>query len=190
MENRQAEPARCVSHLYRPAPEQSQLRLRGSCGDAILTIPRRLFQHTLQTLRARSAGWRESGAIWSGSVDADERIWRAERVNFHHDLGDDAAGPFRLELAEGAKFALYRELQDAGLRLIALIHTHPDVDVDHSPIDARNQICGRVGFWSLVVPSYGLGQTSVHTFGVHRRLDRGWYRLTDAEVALHVRIQG
>jgi len=88
-----------------------------------------------------------------------------------------------LELTERAKFDLYRELAGSGLKLIALIHTHPENWVGLSPIDEQNQICSRIGFWSLVVPWYGRKPWRVNRFGVHLRSDPGWYRVPQKQIS-------
>ena len=51
-----------------------------------LTISPRLLAQTLMGLRMRSAGWRESACVWSGSRDGVVRD-----VTFHHELADDHA---------------------------------------------------------------------------------------------------
>jgi len=139
-------------------------------------------------MRERSAGRRESAAIWAGTVEEDR--WEARRVYFHHDLGDDRAGPLSLELSELAKYKLYETLHRERLRLIALIHTHPGAWVDLSDVDQQNQVCSRVGFWSLVIPWYARRPWRMTAIGVHVRTQCGWYRLTRNEVGHRVRIGG
>jgi proteasome lid subunit RPN8/RPN11 len=141
-----------------------------------LILPIRLFITTLEGLRDRSDGWRESAAVWAGRIER-ETDWLAERVYFHHELCDDRAGPLSLQLSEEGKFRLYRELAEFELRPIALIHTHPQGWVDLSEVDQRNQLSSRIGFWSLVVPWYGRGPWVIETIGVHTRAEEGWYRL-------------
>jgi proteasome lid subunit RPN8/RPN11 len=189
MDDRSAKPARRLPNLHGSVAQQLVDGLRATNTDSVLTASRDLFERTLSGLRDRSRGWRESAAIWSGRVTNGETLWRAERVDFHHELGDDRAGPLRLELSESAKFELYRELNKAGLRLVALLHTHPNEWVEHSFVDARNQICGRVGFWSLVIPWYGREPWQIQAFGIHTRVDRGWRRLRSGEIQRRVHIE-
>jgi proteasome lid subunit RPN8/RPN11 len=150
-----------------------------------LVISRELFTATMTGLRDRSAGWRESAATWAGHV-LEERDWIVEQVHFHHELCDDFGGPLSLELSEEAKFALYQELAKEGLRLIGLVHTHPTGWVDLGEIDQRNQLSSRVGFWSLVVPTYARKPWAVVSMGIHVRMDNGWHRLGPAELSSRV----
>lgn len=140
-----------------------------------------LFRSTMLGLAKRSAGWRESAAIWAGSVDGENAV--ASAVFFHHDLCDDRSGPLSLSLSERAKFDLYQTLAGRGMKLVALIHTHPDDWVGLSHVDQRNQICSRIGFWSLVVPFYGEHPWELRTLGVHIRTDSGWYQYLGPHIA-------
>lgn len=125
---------------------------------------------------------RESGALWSGIVEGD--LWRAEEVHFHHELCDDQARYGFLELSEDAKFALYEELASKKRKLVALLHTHPSKWVGLSLIDKQNQVSSRIGFWSIVVPCFGLEPWDITRMGVHTREARGWRRLRAEESKL------
>jgi proteasome lid subunit RPN8/RPN11 len=130
----------------------------------------------MKRLEERSEGRRESAAIWSGRVSGD--LAEATRVDFHHELCDDRATALSLELSEAAKFRLYQTLAELRLQMVALVHTHPSDWVDLSPIDRENQVCSRVGFWSLVVPHYGRPPWRLVDMGVHRRTECGWSRMS------------
>jgi proteasome lid subunit RPN8/RPN11 len=136
-----------------------------------LRVPSDLFRETMAELRNRSSGWRESAAIWAGTVS--EGQWTAKVARFHHRLCDDSGAPLFLELTEAAKFSLYSELETMGLRLVALIHTHPKDWVGLSAVDQANQICSRRGFWSIVAPRYGQEPWDTARFGVHSRIEDG-----------------
>ena len=107
---------------------------------------------------------------------------------FHHELADDRATPFSLELPEAAKFALYERLGARGEALLSLLHTHPAAGVGLSHVDQRNQLSSRVGFWSIVLPYYGVRDWRFEEIGFHVRCDRGWRRLevTEAQQCLRV----
>jgi len=153
-----------------------------------LIMSRNLFERTLHGLATRSANWRESAAIWAGSLIGDES--QVLKVYFHHELCDDKGGPLSLELTEEAKFTLYETLRRESLKLVGMIHTHPKDWVDLSLVDQGNQLCSRIGFWSLVVPWYARKPWELSSIGVHIRSDIGWYRLTPDEVIQHVIISG
>lgn len=144
-----------------------------------LQISRELLDRTLDGLRERSGGWRESGAIWIGDVK-DSRS-SVQDVLLLHDLCDDKGRSLSLELSEEAKFALYRELAERGQKLVGMIHTHPEDWVDLSRIDKANQLCSRIGFWSLVLPYYGERSWKIESTGVHIRIDSGWHWFSKEE---------
>lgn len=144
-----------------------------------LQISRELLDRTLDGLRERSDGWRESGAIWIGDVkDSQSSV---QDVLLFHDLCDDRGRSLSLELSEEAKFALYRELAERAQKLVGMIHTHPEDWVDLSGIDKANQLCSRIGFWSLVLPYYGKRPWEIESTGVHIRIDSGWHWFSKEE---------
>lgn len=87
-----------------------------------------------------------------------------------------------MELSEDAKFHLYQELNQRGLKLVGMIHTHPEDWVELSPVDKRNQLCSRIGFWSLVVPWYGQQPWHLPEMGIHARSATGWEQFTGEEI--------
>src|ERR1017187_6758389 len=146
-----------------------------------ILISRSIFETTLSKLAERSSGWRESAGIWAGAISGDDAT--VTDLYLHHELCDDHGRALSLELTEEAKFALYRRLAASGLKLIALIHTHPENWVGLSPIDERNQICSRIGFYSLVVPRYGRKPWQLASLGVHVRGDSGWRQIPISQVS-------
>lgn len=152
-----------------------------------LEVPRNLFFKTMGALEKRSDGLRESAGVWAGQVIGELR-WQPKRLYLHHKLYADRAGPLSLELTEAAKLQLYEQLARQHLRLVALIHTHPQAWVDLSEIDRANQLSSRVGFWSIVVPWYSSRPWRVDAIGFHVRTETGWHRLTASEVKWRVSI--
>jgi len=152
--------------------------------DDRLQICAELLGKTLDGLRLRSAGWRESGAIWAGDMDEANSIVR--EVFFYHDLCNDQGRALSLELSEAAKFSLYRELAARNRKLVGMIHTHPEDWVGLSYIDQANQLCSRIGFWSLVLPHYAKQKWDINTTGVHIRISEGWYQFSPSEMAKRI----
>jgi hypothetical protein len=146
-------------------------------------VPRSIIEQTVRELRARSSGWRESAAIWSGTRDG-----LVEQVFFHHRLGNDRGGPLSLELPEHAKLGLYQKLAAQNQVLLALLHTHPEGWVGLSKIDQQNQLSSRVGFWSIVLPYYGRNDWNPRDIGFHIRVEHGWLQLSLDEVEQHFSI--
>ena len=155
-----------------------------------LIVSTTVLKQTVVGLRARSDGWRESACVWSGTRNADQGISRVTRVTFHHDIADDRATALSLELPEAAKFRLYETLASEKETLLAMLHTHPEDWVDLSEVDARNQLCSRVGFWSIVLPWYGRLKWDALQIGFHERCMRGWRRLAVAEVQRRFSVEG
>lgn len=146
-------------------------------------VPRSILDATVQELRSRSAGWRESAAIWTGNRDGT-----VHQVFFHHILADDRGGPLSLELPEHAKLDLYQRLAKKNQVLLALLHTHPEDWVGLSSVDQQNQLSSRVGFWSIVLPHYGRNDWNLREVGFHVRAERGWVQLSHDDVAQHFSI--
>jgi hypothetical protein len=67
-----------------------------------------------------------------------------------------------------------------------MIHTHPEDWVDLSGIDKNNQLCSRIGFWSLVLPYYAKQSREIKTTGIHIRADRGWHQLSEEDAAKRI----
>jgi proteasome lid subunit RPN8/RPN11 len=121
--------------------------------------------------------------VWVGTAAG-----AVQRVTFHHEIADDRASALFLELPEAAKFGLYQQLAREKLRILALLHTHPEGWVDLSWIDQQNQISSRVGFLSIVLPFYGKHEWNYYENGFHVKCDRGWRRIYGQEAAEAVRI--
>ena len=73
----ETESAGQLSELCSPLASPEKSRLPAPTDDRLM-IPADLFVDTLAGLAERSAGWRESAAIWAGTISEDE--WHAERV--------------------------------------------------------------------------------------------------------------
>lgn len=175
------EPALRISGIHPATPAHPRKRLLpGDVAGSQLIVPTEVFSETMRRLEERSSRRRESAAVWSGVLTG--LSGKVSRVDYHHELGDDRSGALYLELSEAAKFRLYGELAHSGLRLLALIHTHPAAWVGLSHVDRGNQVCSRVGFFSLVVPHYGRPPWQLRRIGVHVRTDSGWYTLRRREV--------
>ncbi len=131
----------------------------------------------------------ESAGLLLGRIA--QPVWAATAALLHDDLGEDHGTAFSVRLSEAGKIRLYQHLERTGLRVVALVHTHPDSWVDLSPIDEDNQISSRVGVWSLVLPYYGHPSGWNHgDIGVHVRAEKGWKRLSAAEAASRVLLDG
>jgi len=154
---------------------------------AFLEIDSAVLDKTLHGLRERSAGRRESGAIWVGDLDGSHAV--ARRVLFFHELCDDRGEALSLELSEEAKFNLYSDLATRGLKLVGMVHSHPEDWVDLSYIDRKNQLCSRIGFWSIVLPWYAAQTWNLAQTGVHIRTNEGWFQFSPEEAGDRIAIR-
>src|ERR1022692_3189712 len=181
---KKTESNRGVSGFPKAAVVPAEKRIQSQTNASRILISRSIFDTTLSKLAKRSSGWRESAGIWAGTISGDDAT--VTNLYLHHELCDDRGRAYSLELTEEAKFALYRTLAASGLKLIALIHTHPENWVGLSPIDERNQICSRIGFYSLVVPWYGRKPAQLSSLGFHVRGDSGWQRIPASHISRHL----
>jgi proteasome lid subunit RPN8/RPN11 len=182
------QPNRLVPELPQTAPTFEAKRIQPQeVRPSVLEIGRAVLDVTLQGLRERSAGRRESGAIWAGDLEGSHAV--ARQVLFFHELCEDHGEAISLELSEDAKFHLYRDLASRGLKLVGMIHTHPKDGVELSYIDRRNQLCSRIGFWSIVLPWYGSRSWNLTETGVHIRIDKGWFQLSPEEAAKRIAVR-
>jgi proteasome lid subunit RPN8/RPN11 len=165
-------------------PERESSRLQAATiPSASLEVSRLLLDATVEGLRTRSAGWRESACVWSGT-----RNGKVTSVFFHHELDDDRATALSLELSERAKFSLYETLAAKKEVLLSLLHTHPAKWVGLSEVDQRNQVSSRIGFWSIVLPYYARKPWVNENIGFHIRCDPGWHQLSQGELRDRFRI--
>jgi hypothetical protein len=70
------------------------------------------------------------------------------------------------------------------------VHTHPGDWIGLSGIDRKNQLCSRLGFWSLVVPRYSREPLALEQLGIHLQTEDGWYQLRSEEVMSMVSVRG
>jgi proteasome lid subunit RPN8/RPN11 len=173
-----------ILKLLTEVATRARVRIPPEVADDTLRITPALLAHTLEGLRTRSAGYRESGAIWTGHVSGTTSF--VQDVHFYHDLCDDKGHALSLELSEEAKYKLYQQLADREQVLVGMIHTHPESWVDLSWVDRENQLCSRIGFWSLVLPYYGKRKWCIGTTGVHIRTDSGWHWFNKAEASKRI----
>lgn len=149
-----------------------------------IAVTSALWRATWLGLRRLSAGHRESACIWGGRRDGEG--WRAERVLFFAE-GVDAGSHFH-RTSPSATAAAFQELREAGLRVVADIHTHPAAWVGLSPTDAEHPIEYRVGLLALVLPDFAAGPPELAGVGSH--LYQGDGRWVELDPLKAVRVEG
>jgi len=72
--------------------------------------------------------------------------------------------------------------REAGVALLAQVHSHPGTDARHSDGDDDLILMPFEGMLSIVVPRYGLGWTGIAKARVHQYQDGMWKLCSDASV--------
>lgn len=121
-----------------------------------IRISRPQVEETLRILRGSGARGREGIALWLGHRRADHDV--VERV--YQPIHRAAADFFHIP-PEGMR-ALMAILGDAGLRVVAQVHTHP-AEAFHSAADDKWAIVRHRGALSLVLPWFA-SRTTAATF--------------------------
>jgi len=77
---------------------------------------------------------------------------------------------------------------DTPLVLLGQAHSHPSHNVHHSRIDDRDTFAQFPGAISIVVPHFARRGIDLATCGVHRHLEGRFRRITEGEMASHLRV--
>jgi hypothetical protein len=75
-----------------------------------------------------------------------------------------------------------KHFRELGMQRLAQVHTHPGVEVRHSPFDDENAYCQMDGSLSIVIPEHARRRPNLGECGVHLREEAGWRLLTTKEV--------
>lgn len=151
-----------------------------------ITSPPRLHEHVscaaptwrrlLRGLRARGQGVRESGAFLLGTREHD----LVEIVDFilYDDLDPHVldSGIIRFD---GRYFgALWERCRDAGLEVVADVHTHPGAAYQ-SPSDQAHPMIACAGHVALIIPNFAMPPVHIREVGIYRYLgSKKWEALT------------
>jgi len=96
-------------------------------------------------------------------------------------------GSFRTDV--DANTAVVSTLGTLGMSLVGQVHSHPGEWVDHSDGDDRGALVRFVGYWSLVVPSFGRhGVRPIEQCGVHLFENGTFNRLTTHALRARVHV--
>jgi hypothetical protein len=146
----------------------------GARARPMFAITQAVLATSERLLRSPRLKGRESIVYWVG-VKRDE-VWVATTVvkpNAMTTRGSFSTSPY--DNGEVIGF-----LADAGLALLAQLHTHPGRFVGHSPGDDEDAFMATENSLSLVVPNYGRnGMRPLTRCGVHR-YEAGRFRRLEA----------
>lgn len=140
-----------------------------------LSCSSKLWRAGLAELRRRGGGRRESGAFLLGTRDGERRA--VSRFVFYDDL-DPRSLDTGIVVFDGAGYGpLWRMCREAGLQVVADVHTHPGV-ARQSPADRDNPMVAERGHLALIVPEFvrrrvGPSELGIYEYeGDHRWRDR------------------
>lgn len=158
---------------WRRPPAPSPYRRSGG----VLKAPRTLLGATLTALQ--SVGRREAACLWLGTSG---------------DNGDCVHGlivpkqtnqPLNYAVDARAMQAVAARARPRGWTLLANVHSHPGVNVEHSAYDDQMMPSQRA--LSIVLPSYGRGLAAWPSgVGVHEFIDNYWHLLPEADARTRV----
>jgi hypothetical protein len=143
----------------------------------ILTIPVDAVEALLAMLQA--AGAQESGLFLYGRRSAVGGVVMSVRAP------KQFMSRYNYEVSAAAMSEMCVGLADE-LNLLAQVHSHPGVGVEHSPYD--DQVVASRRALSLVVPHYGRPCHWPADIGVHEWQDGYWYLLEAREAARRVQL--
>lgn len=139
-----------VSHRATPYPESP----------ATLIVPDHVWRLTLEEIGRYRAHNSEALVFWGGVVLNRTAIVTGLFLPTHSSQGACVA-----LTPEEARWLL-RRLRNRDEKLLAQVHSHPG-DAHHSTGDDRRAASYHPGYYSIVVPDYGRGVTSIEQCTVH-----------------------
>lgn len=138
-----------------------------------LLVPEFIWESTLDIFAPFSKSGREAGCIWYGR--------RGDEFNVVSMIGvpKQVNNPYNFHIDADSLAELTERIGETELTVVAQVHIHPGVDVEHSPYDDEMIVSRRIH--SLVVPNYGKRPCDISHVGVHVFRDGGWLLLESDE---------
>lgn len=135
----------------------------------ILLVSGCAWQATAKLFSEYAARRVEGGCFWYGHRDEEKAI--AVLLGVPRQINR----PRNFEIGADDLARLTEAVSKLGLVAVAQIHSHPGLNVAHSPWDDSLVVSKRV--YSLVLPNYGKNPISLVSVGVHRFEEERWLRL-------------
>lgn len=128
----------------------------------------------IEELCRRGEGRRESGAFLLGPREGCGRLLTVTRVVYLDDL-DPSCLVGNIHFHGEAYGKLWDICEEARVKVLGDIHTHPGHWVGQSPIDRENPMLARHGHVALIAPGFATGTVRPGDVGVHQyRGEDGW----------------
>lgn len=145
----------------------------------VLTLE--LWNETINGLRMRGNGERETACVWAGHRGESEH--KVLEVVFLDDLAGVISRELNHRVTMSAIDILFKYLKDKKLSIVADLHTHPHDWVGLSWVDKEHPLEYRMGFLMIVLPNYACGDVSLDNIGVHEyEGDAKWRELLPSKV--------
>jgi proteasome lid subunit RPN8/RPN11 len=157
-----------------------------SCNPATMSqlelhCPRDLWTELLVALRQRGNTERESGAFLLGSEQNGIKV--IKRFVLYDDLDPESLASGYVHI-RGRHFAeLWRICAEAGLVVVADVHTHP-FGACQSLSDRENPMIAVPGHLAIIIPNYAQGRVQFKSIGLyHYRGQHQWDSFSGRQVS-------
>jgi hypothetical protein len=145
---------------------------------ARVLVPKQVIEDTLYALQLFGKRELEGLVLWLGEIREQHAVVLRSLVPPQRPVSSEGGLGYFVD--GDTLFALNQALSEAGLRLIAQVHSHP-TEAYHSDTDDRYAIVTADGGLSLVVPNFGDAPADPAGWAVYRLTDGDWLELSDAE---------
>ena len=145
-----------------------------------LVIPNKLVELTFSIFESYFARGVEVCCFWygvhvSGTESAARAVVIPQQIN----------RPYNFEVPSDGIAAMSIATRERGWKNLAQLHTHPDIDVEHSDYDDR-QVNSRRAL-SIVIPNYGTRQEEwLNGAAVHEFQNDYWHQLSFSDAKRRV----
>ena len=145
-------------------------------GNRLLRLAADVLLETFYTLRECGRGKCECAVYWTGP--SDSILVNGVEHPIHQ------RSPLGYEINDGWVTDFWKQLAVSKRSIKAQIHTHPD-EAFHSATDDKWPIVSQIGFISIVIPRFAVGEPSLDDAWVGRlQTDGNWLRLASAVEAV------
>jgi len=131
-----------------------------------LHVPLPIWKNTISYFQEYSRHESEGLVFWGGGVGAAKELYVSSVIKINHKAQGYRVAPNQEEM----RF-LVRTLRERDEKLLAQVHSHPEIAY-HSWGDDENPTAFFNGFFSIVVPDFGINVSEITQCAVFRYSDR------------------
>lgn len=135
-----------------------------------VAIPSKIIDETLLFLQRNGLEYNESVCLWTGNPKG--KIFEIKEVIFPKQVNKALSYEVSSDETDRINGELYRK----DLRLLAQIHSHPNLAF-HSHLDDEFPLMTTLGGLSIVIPNYGFVSGDIGEFEIYRLTRKGWKEL-------------